>query len=147
MSIPVQALFSSRTGITRDDVIDEIIAKFDKNGIVNSKQEFKQAILNRETESSTGLGMNIAIPHGKSNEVNRPAVAFGIKRDGVDWNSLVGTPAKLIFVIAVPEKAAGDAHLKIFQMLSRKLMDDSFREQLLKVSSKEEAYKLLESIQ
>ncbi|GHI01661.1 PTS fructose transporter subunit IIABC [Neobacillus kokaensis] len=134
-------------GATRDDVIDEMIAKLDANAIVSSKQEFKQAILKREAESSTGLGMNIAIPHGKSNAVNRPAVVFGIKRDGVDWNSLDGTDAKLIFMIAVPEKAAGDAHLKILQMLSRKLMDDSFRAQLLKVTSKEEAYELLESIQ
>ena len=142
----IELIETNLMGMNRDDVIDEIISKFASNGIVRSKQEFKQAILNRETESSTGLGMNIAIPHGKSNTVNRPAVAFGIKRDGVDWNSLDGTPAKLIFMIAVPEEAAGDAHLKILQMLSRKLMDDEFRKQLLKVDSKQEAYKLLESI-
>ena len=134
-------------GATRDDVIDELIAKFDGAGILSSTHEFKQAILNREGESSTGLGMNIAIPHGKSNAVKQPAVAFGIKRDGVDWNSLDGTDAKLIFMIAVPEKSAGDAHLKILQMLSRKLMDDGFREELLQVTSKEEAFKLLETIQ
>ncbi|MFS0862825.1 fructose-specific PTS transporter subunit EIIC [Fredinandcohnia sp. 179-A 10B2 NHS] len=134
-------------GSTRDDVIDELIEKFNANGILSSKQGFKEAILKREGESSTGLGMNIAIPHGKSNAVKRPAVAFGIKRDGVDWKSLDGTDAKLIFMIAVPVEAAGDAHLKILQMLSRKLMDDSFREQLLAVASKEEAYKLLENVQ
>lgn len=134
-------------GTTRDDVIDELIAKIDANGVLSSKQAFKQAIINREGESSTGLGMNIAIPHGKSSAVKRPTVAFGIKREGVDWKSLDGTDAKLIFMIAVPEKAAGDAHLKILQMLSRKLMDDSFREQLLHVTSKEEALKLLDTIQ
>lgn len=134
-------------GTTRDEVIDELIGHFDKSGILSSKSEFKQAILNREAQSSTGLGMNIAIPHGKSNAVKRPAVAFGIKRDGVDWKSLDGSDAKLIFMIAVPEKAAGDAHLKILQMLSRKLMDENYREQLLKASSKEQAYKLLEDIQ
>ena len=134
------------TGSTRDEVIDELIAKFDASGVLGSKQAFKQAIMNREGESSTGLGMNIAIPHGKSSAVTRPAVAFGIKRDGVDWKSLDGTDAKLIFMIAVPEKASGDAHLKILQMLSRKLMDDNFREQLLHVTSKEEAFKLLETI-
>ena len=133
-------------GTTRDGVIDELITKFDATGVLSSKAEFKQAILNREGESSTGLGMNIAIPHGKSSAVKRPAVAFGIKREGVDWKSLDGTDAKLIFMIAVPEKAAGDAHLKILQMLSRKLMDDSFRERLLQVTSKEGAFKLLETI-
>ncbi|MBT2695875.1 PTS fructose transporter subunit IIABC [Bacillus sp. ISL-40] len=142
----IELIDTDLAGNTRDDVIDELIAKFDTAGVLRSKQEYKQAILNRESESSTGLGMNIAIPHGKSNAVKRPAVAFGIKRDGINWNSLDGAPAKLIFMIAVPEKAAGDAHLKILQMLSRKLMDDGFREQLLKVTTKEEAYKLLETI-
>jgi fructose PTS system EIIBC or EIIC component len=134
-------------GTTRDDVMDELIAKFDASGVLSSKEEFKQAILNREEQSSTGLGMNIAIPHGKSAAVKHPAVAFGIKREGVDWKSLDGTSAKLIFMIAVPEKAAGDAHLKILQMLSRKLMDEDFRNQLLQTKTKAEAYKLLEEIQ
>lgn len=134
-------------GDTRDDVIDELIAKFEASGVLSSKEQFKQAILKREEQSSTGLGMNIAIPHGKSAAVKHPAVAFGIKRDGVDWMSLDGTDAKLIFMIAVPEQAAGDAHLKILQMLSRKLMDEDFREKLLEVSSKGQAYKLLEDIQ
>lgn len=133
-------------GTTRNDVIDELIETFDSQGILDSKEAFKQAILNREAQSSTGLGMNIAIPHGKSKAVKRPAVAFGIKREGVDWSSLDGTDAKLIFMIAVPEENAGDAHLKILQMLSRKLMDEEFRNQLLKVASKNEAMAVLEEI-
>ena len=135
------------SGSTRDQVIDELIAKLDANGMLESKELFKTAILNREGESTTGLGMNIAIPHGKSNAVKKPAVAFGIHRDGVDWNSLDGTNAKLIFMIAVPEEAAGNAHLKILQMLSRKLMDETFRNALLETSSKDEALQLLEEIQ
>ncbi|UHA60048.1 PTS fructose transporter subunit IIABC [Metabacillus litoralis] len=133
-------------GTTRNDVIDELIETFDSQGILDSKEAFKQAILDREAQSSTGLGMNIAIPHGKSMAVKRPAVAFGIKREGVDWSSLDGTDAKLIFMIAVPEENAGDAHLKILQMLSRKLMDEEFRNQLLKVASKNEAMAVLEEI-
>lgn len=133
-------------GTTRDDVIEELIEKFDESGVLDSKDVFKQAILNRESQSTTGLGMNIAIPHGKSNTVKRPAVAFGRKLEGVDWKSLDGTEAKIIFMIAVPEASAGDAHLKILQMLSRKLMDEEFRKQLLSVNSKEEAYQLLDTI-
>ncbi|MBS4224872.1 fructose-specific PTS transporter subunit EIIC [Lederbergia citrea] len=133
-------------GTSRDSVIDELIGKLDRNGVLDSKDVFKQAILNREKESTTGLGMNIAIPHGKSKAVREPAVVFGLKRDGVDWHSLDGTDAKIIFMIAVPEESAGNEHLKILQMLSRKLMDDSFRNELLSVQSNEEAYKLLEKI-
>ncbi|SEA32692.1 PTS system, fructose-specific IIC component [Thalassobacillus cyri] len=133
-------------GTTRDDVIDELIDTLNTEGILDSQADFKQAILNREQESSTGLGMNIAIPHGKSSAVKKPAVVFGIKRDGVDWNSMDGTDAKLIFMIAVPKERQGDDHLKILQMLSRRLMDEKFREELLNVKTREEAYQLLETI-
>ncbi|MGM7724017.1 fructose-specific PTS transporter subunit EIIC [Metabacillus sp. Hm71] len=134
-------------GQTREDIIDEMIAKLDAEGVLTSKEEFKQAIINRENESSTGIGMNIAIPHGKSDAVTKPRVVFGIKQDGVDWKSLDGTEAKLIFMIAVPKTGQGDAHLKILQMLSRKLMDDAFRDQLLAAKSKEEAFALLNEIE
>ncbi|WP_121609833.1 PTS fructose transporter subunit IIABC [Mesobacillus foraminis] len=134
-------------GTSRDEVIDEMIGKLDREGILTSSEDFRKAILDREAESTTGIGMNIAIPHGKSNSVKKPAVVFGIKQDGVDWKSFDQTDAKLIFMIAVPKESVGDAHLKILQMLSRKLMDDSFREQLLAVKTKEEAYSLLETIE
>ncbi|TYR81356.1 PTS mannose transporter subunit IIABC [Priestia megaterium] len=134
-------------GTTRDDVIDEMIQKLNDADVLTSKEEFRQAIMNREKESTTGIGMNIAIPHGKSSAVKKPAVVFGIKRDGVDWASLDGTDAKLIFMIAVPKESEGNEHLKILQMLSRKLMDDQYREQLLAVRTKQEALQLLEVIE
>lgn len=133
-------------GNTRDEVIDECIQTLNKQDVLESSEVFTQAILDREKESTTGMGMNIAIPHGKSAAVKKPAVTFGIKPEGVDWYSLDGTTAKLIFMIAVPEESAGDDHLKILQMLSRKLMDEAFREQLMQVSTKEEAYNLLETV-
>ncbi|TPG73237.1 PTS mannose transporter subunit IIABC [Brevibacillus laterosporus] len=134
-------------GSTRDEVIDEMIQKLDSAGAISSISDFKQAILSREQESSTGIGMNIAIPHGKSDAVKKTSVVFGLKSDGVDWTSLDGTDAKLIFMIAVPKESEGNEHLKILQMLSRKLMDESFRERLLSIKTKEEAYQLLETIE
>ncbi|HFU7076861.1 TPA: fructose-specific PTS transporter subunit EIIC [Bacillus cereus] len=133
-------------GETRDDIIDEMIQKLKHVGALHSVTEFKQAIMNREQESTTGIGINIAIPHGKSVAVRKPSVVFGIKQSGIDWKSLDGTEAKLIFMIAVPKGNEGNEHLKILQMLSRKLMDDSFRERLLSVQTKAEAYKLLDEI-
>lgn len=133
-------------GETRDDIIDEMIQKLKQVGALHSVTEFKQAIMNREQESTTGIGINIAIPHGKSAAVRKPSVVFGIKQSGIDWNSLDGTKAKLIFMIAVPKGNEGNEHLKILQMLSRKLMDDSYRERLLSVQTKAEAYKLLDEI-
>ncbi|WP_445430213.1 fructose-specific PTS transporter subunit EIIC [Bacillus atrophaeus] len=134
------------SGETRDDIIDEMIQKLSRTGMLHSESSFKQAIMNREQEGTTAIGMNIAIPHGKSDAVKKPSVAFGIKRSGIDWNSLDGSEAKLIFMIAVPKDSGGNQHLKLLQMLSRKLMDDSYRERLLSVHTKEEAYQLLDEI-
>ncbi|MCC2528462.1 PTS fructose transporter subunit IIABC [Bacillus halotolerans] len=134
------------SGETRDDIIDEMIQKLSRTGMLHSESGFKQAIMNREQEGTTAIGMNIAIPHGKSDAVKKPSVVFGIKRSGIEWNSLDGSEAKLIFMIAVPKDSGGNQHLKLLQMLSRKLMDDSYRERLLSVQTKEEAYKLLDEI-
>ncbi|WP_127589814.1 fructose-specific PTS transporter subunit EIIC [Paenibacillus lautus] len=133
-------------GTTQDAVIDEMIGVLERNGAVRADGDFKQAILAREQESSTGIGMNIAIPHGKSDAALKPSVVFGIQQNGVDWKSLDGSEAKLIFMIAVPRNSKQNAHLKVLQMLSRKLMDDDFREALLAVTTKEEAYQLLDQV-
>ncbi|WP_243571963.1 PTS mannose transporter subunit IIABC [Bacillus stercoris] len=135
------------SGETRDDIIEEMIQKLSRRGALFSESGFKQSILKREQQGTTAIGMNIAIPHGKSEAVREPSVAFGIKRSGVDWNSLDGSEAKLIFMIAVPKESGGNQHLKILQMLSRKLMDDNYRKRLLSVQTTEEAYKLLEEIE
>lgn len=144
--ISLDLIDTALTANSRDGVIDEMIEKLRADGALSSSSEFKQAILNREQESSTGIGMNIAVPHGKSNAVLKPRVVFGIKQEGIHWNSVDGTPAKLIFMIAIPAENKGNEHLKILQMLSRKLMDDEFRDRLLQVQTKQEAYELLDEI-
>ncbi|WP_073202866.1 fructose-specific PTS transporter subunit EIIC [Gracilibacillus kekensis] len=136
----------SLNATSRDSVIDELITKLDSENALTSSDDFREAILAREEESSTGIGMNVAIPHGKSDAVKAPRVVFGIKKDGVDWHSADDSLAKLIFMIAVPKHAEGDAHLKILQMLSRKLMDDEYRDELLRAQTDQEAYELLEEI-
>lgn len=132
---------------SKESVIDEMIEKLDQAGAINSKRKFKKAIMKREKESTTGIGFSIAIPHGKSKAVTKPSVVFGLKKAGVDWESFDGTPAQLIFMIAVPEESAGNEHLKILQMLSRKLMNEEYREQLLSIETKEQAYDLLSQIE
>jgi fructose-specific phosphotransferase system IIA component len=145
--ISLELIETDLKGNTKESVIDEMIDKLDQNGAIKSKRKFKKAIISREKESTTGIGMSIAIPHGKSKAVVKPTVVFGLKKAGVDWEAYDGTPAKLIFMIAVPEESAGNEHLKILQMLSRKLMNEEFREQLLSIETKEQAIELLGQIQ
>jgi PTS system fructose-specific IIC component len=145
--ISLELIETDIKGSSKESVIDEMIEKLDQFGAINSKRKFKKAILAREKESTTGIGFSIAIPHGKSKAVVKPSVVFGVKKTGVDWESYDGTPAKLIFMIAVPEEAAGNEHLKILQMLSRKLMNEEYRERLLAIETKEQAYELLGQIE
>ncbi|NRD76779.1 PTS sugar transporter subunit IIA [Bacillus sp. BRMEA1] len=145
--ISLELIDTDVKGSSKESVIDEMIEKLEQSGGINSKRKFKKAILAREKESTTGIGFSIAIPHGKSKAVVKPSVVFGLKKSGVDWESYDGTPAKIIFMIAVPEDAAGNDHLKILQLLSRKLMNEEYRQQLLAVNTKEQAYELLGQIE
>src|SRR5699024_12601345 len=72
-------------GSTQDAVVDEFVQMLAAEKIIDSKETVKQAIYDREAESSTGLGMNIAIPHAKSSAVKQPAVVFGRSQEGIDW--------------------------------------------------------------
>ncbi|WP_027415279.1 PTS sugar transporter subunit IIA [Aneurinibacillus terranovensis] len=133
-------------GSTKQEILNELIGMLDQNGLLNDKQAFKKAVDEREAQGSTGVGFGIAIPHGKTDAVKETAVVFGKKTAGVDWDSLDGEDATLFFMIAVPEKNAGDEHLKILQLLSRKLIDNEFRESLLRAPSKDDVMKLLDTI-
>jgi fructose-specific phosphotransferase system IIA component len=134
-------------GSTKDAIMDEMIGMLEEVQALNNREAFKSALYEREAQGSTGIGFGIAIPHGKSDAaVKAPRVAFGIKKAGVDWDSLDGEAANLVFMIAVPGTHAGNEHLKILQMLSRKLIDDEFRESLLQASSVEEIMSLMNSI-
>lgn len=134
-------------GTTKDEIMTEMVEMIAHAGALVDKEAYREALYKREMEGSTGIGFGIAIPHGKSDAVKQPCVAFGLKRDGIDWDSLDGEKATLIFMIAVPETHAGNEHLKILQLLSRKLVDDTFREKLLATTNVEDVVQLLEQCQ
>ncbi|TFC58779.1 PTS fructose transporter subunit IIC [Cryobacterium sp. TMB1-7] len=111
----------------RDAVIRRLAGLMQTTGRVLDVDAVVQAAMDRELISTTGIGEGIAIPHAKSDGATSPVLAFARSRDGVDWNSLDEAPAHLIFMIAVPEAAAGTEHLKVLAQLSRSLMKPSFR--------------------
>ena len=119
---------------TKDEVIDELIEILEKDGKILDKMQFKAAVLKREEEFSTGIGMGIAIPHGKSSAVKEASIVFGKSEKGIDYESMDGEPAHLFFLIAVPEDS-NDVHLRALSEISRKLMHTEVREQLLSAQS------------
>jgi len=123
--------------------IKELIDILYANGRISSKTELYKAIMEREAQATTGIGMGIAIPHCKSLAVKKPSIAFGRSERGVDFQSLDGELAYLFFLIAVPEDAA-DEHLRLLSQLSRKLVHQEVRQKLMEASSEEEVLKILQ---
>ncbi|MEC1921057.1 fructose-specific PTS transporter subunit EIIC [Bacillus subtilis] len=120
----------------KENVIDEMVTVLDKAGKLNDRQAYKEAILNRESQSSTGIGEGIAIPHAKTASVINPAIAFGRSKDGVDYESLDSQPAHLVFMIAATE-GANNTHLEALSRLSTLLMREEIRKQLLEAESED----------
>ncbi|WP_329444812.1 fructose-specific PTS transporter subunit EIIC [Streptomyces sp. NBC_01426] len=115
---------------TKEAAIREMAEMLAATGNVRDVEELVRVALAREAQGTTGLGESIAIPHAKTDAVTRPTVGFARSDEGVEWGSLDGTKARLVFMISVPEAAAGDEHLRILALLSRKLMDVDFRARL-----------------
>lgn len=130
----------------KEAVIDEMIASLDKHGVVTDAAEFKDAILKREAQSSTGLGDGIAMPHAKNKAVAKPTVLFAKSQKGVEYESLDGQPAYIFFMIAVPD-GANNTHLETLAALSRKLIDKEFVDQLKNATTPDEVHALFQEEQ
>lgn len=131
--------------MSRDDAIDMLIHQLKVCRYVEHTSHLKNAVLEREMESTTAIGMNVAIPHAKSDVVKQPIVAVMKNSHGVQWESLDGSLPELIFLIAVPNNSK-DTHLKILQRLSKALMNDTTRQSLIEANSTTEIYNLLMKI-
>lgn len=128
----------------KQSVIEEMIHNLHKYKVINDMDTFKEAILNREAQSSTGLGDGIAMPHAKTSSVNEPAVLFAKSNQGIEYDSLDGQPAHLFFMIAVPDDS-NDTHLQTLASLSKLLMEPTFVEKLNATSTPEEVQQLFVS--
>ncbi|CZQ87590.1 PTS fructose transporter subunit IIABC [Trichococcus collinsii] len=122
---------------TKEGVIDEMISGLSANGIINDAAVYKEGIMKRESQTSTGLGDGIAMPHAKNKAVIKPAVVFAKSAAGVDYASLDGQPAHLFFMIAAPE-GANNVHLEVLASLSRLLINPDFTASLKKAQTPEE---------
>ncbi|WP_396234587.1 fructose-specific PTS transporter subunit EIIC [Caldifermentibacillus hisashii] len=122
---------------TKNEVIDEMIASLEKHHVINNADQFKEAILKREEQATTGLGNGIAMPHAKTVAVNEATVLFAKSNKGVDYESLDGEPTYLFFMIAVPD-GLYDTHLQALAALSRSLLDEKFIEGLKSAKTPDE---------
>ncbi|MEU9913231.1 fructose-specific PTS transporter subunit EIIC [Streptomyces sp. NPDC051001] len=125
-----QTVKTELDAVDKEAAVREMAGLLARTGKVADVDELVATALRREEQGTTGLGEEIAIPHAKTDAVSAPVVGFARSAEGIEWGSLDGTRTRLVFMIAVPEAAAGDEHLRILALLSRKLMDAGFRERL-----------------
>ncbi len=101
-----------------------------------------EVLMERERLGSTGIGDNVAIPHGKLANLSGLRVAFGRSLKGVDFESMDGKLTHLFFLLLAPVNSAG-LHLKALAKISRLLMNATFRESLMQAGNSQEIYQLL----
>lgn len=122
---------------SKEAAIDEMITSLVEHGVVTDFDTFKQGIMNREAQTSTGLGDGIAMPHSKNAAVKEATVLFAKSAAGVDYEALDGQPTYLFFMIAAPD-GTNDTHLAALAELSKYLLKDGFADQLRQVTSADE---------
>lgn len=117
----------------KEQIIKKLVDALYENEILSSKEEFFQAVMDREKVSATGLEAGLAIPHGKSKAVKEAAFAVArLQSPAVNWESLnPDNQVKLVFLLAIPEAEAGSTHLTVLSELSKRLMDHEFVNQLM----------------
>lgn len=126
----------------KDQVIRFLIDRLYDEGKIDSKEEFYQAVQEREGMSATGIDKGMAIPHGKSKTVKAASFAVASVKTAIsDWESLVpGNEVKYIFLLAIPEGEAGSTHLELLAELMTKVSDERFINRLFSSKSSREFY-------
>ena len=127
---------------TKDEVLEELTNLLEKTGKVTNREEFLRVIREREELGSTGIGYNIAIPHARSTGIKGLTGAFGISKEGIEFDALDKEPVYLFFVLAAPKNAAGD-YLKALATISRLLRNRKSRQALMKADTVGEIVKII----
>ena len=128
----------------KTDALNQCIDLMAKSGKIADVETYRKGVFAREEEGTTGIGMGIAIPHCKSDAVKKAGLAAMVVKDGVDFESLDGTPAKIIFLIAAPN-TEDNVHLQVLSKLSVMLMDEQFTNSLINAGSVDEFLRIIDN--
>ena len=128
----------------KTEALNQCIDLMAKSSKIADVEKYRKGVFAREEEGTTGIGMGIAIPHCKSDAVTKAGLAAMVVKDGVDFESLDGTPAKIIFLIAAPN-TEDNVHLQVLSKLSVMLMDEQFTNSLINAGSVDEFLNIIDS--
>lgn len=137
-----QAVVPDLSARAKHEVLDELCAALARANSSLRPERLVEVLEDREKLGSTGIGEGVAIPHGKLAGLSRLIAAFGISREGVDFEAIDGKKTHLFFALIAPENSAG-VHLKALARISRLFKNPRFREAILQARSAEEIYTLI----
>ena len=139
-----EAVSADLKSTTKKEVVKELVGLLAGADKIKNKDALVKILMARETLGSTGIGQGIGIPHGKSPHIKELTAAFGLSKQGVDFESLDGEPTHIFFLLVAPEQSAGP-HLKALAKISRLLKDKYVRDALLKAPDEKEIIKIIKS--
>ena len=142
--LAAESIQLSGTAAGKQEALDKMIDLMAKSGKINDVETYRKGVYAREEESTTGIGEGIAIPHCKSDAVDRPGLAAMVLPDGVDFDSLDGEKVDLIFLIAAPNTKE-NVHLDVLSKLSVLLMDEDFTKNLRSAKTVEEFLSIIDA--
>ena len=125
-------------------IIEEMVGMIDRSVALENKEQILKAVLDRESVMSTGVGEEVAIPHGKSDGVREIIAALGVTSEPVDFNSLDNKPVRLVWLLIGPQDKTGP-HLKALSRISRLMHKKDFRQRLLDTRKPEDVIAAISS--
>lgn len=145
--INLNLIFLDEDLLNKDDIIQFISKNAKAIGYIHNENTFYDAVMKRESEIPTAIGYDIAIPHGKTNDVVQPFIAFFRAKKKFKWTEGYDDDVQLIFQIGIPESGNEKLHLKFISEVSKKLLDENFRKKLKTITNKTELFELLNLIE
>lgn len=129
------------------EAISLLVNHLKEVGAIKNKERFEASVWQREDDISTSVGYGIAMPHGKDDSVTEAFIAYLRPRKSFVWDTDGDNKVNSIFMIGVPETGGERAHLKMISSLSKKLIHETFRNELLNAKDVNEAYQILKKIE
>ena len=137
-----ESVIANLAGKKKLEVIKEMTECLKKNNIINDDQALFETLMEREKLGSTGIGENVAIPHGKSDELTQIITVYARSLNGVDFESLDLKPVHFVCMVIAPAHSTGQ-HLKALARISRLFKNQGLREGILKSEDADAIYSLL----
>ena len=142
LQVPLIAFLDAEN---RNDAINALIDLLAHSGVIEKREEFRQAIFEREALVSTGIGMGVAVPHAKLESFQDFFIAVGIQqKKGIEWDAIDQAPVRLIFLIGGPNNRQTE-YLQILSCLTAAIKDQNLRKELMLAENAEQALKVFSS--